>query len=346
MARAARDGILVKSGRALENLAAADAVVLDKTGILTRGRPAVDRVVSLDPVRSPDEVLALAAAAEESLRHPIAAAVVRHARERGLHLPECENGEYIARLGMLATVRGQQVRVGSARFLAEAGFVVERAEAAALAAEGYSVAYVGVDSTLAGLIAYHDPARAESAAVVQWLLAHGVREVHLVTGDGPSAAQALARRLGIAHVHPSLLPDDKAALVARLQRQGYVVAMVGEGLDDAPALVHADVSVSLAHGADVTREAADVVLLQRDLMGLVRAIEWARRCRTLIRESLLLVALPNALAMLLAATGRVSPVVARLLSDGSTLLAAGNSLRPLIARRPTVPAALLLESGA
>ena len=231
---------------------------------------------------------------------------------------------------MLATVEGREVRVGSARFLAEAGLAVENQTAAALAAQGYSVVYVGLDAALGGLIAYHDGARDESVAVVRWLLAHGVREVHLATGDGPAAAQALARRLGIAHVHASMLPEDKAAVVRSLQQRGRVVAMLGDGFDNAPALVQADVSISLAHGADVARETADVVLLERDLRGLVRAIEWCRFSRGLIRENFLLVAVPNAIALLLAATGRVSPVVARLLSDGSTLLAAGNSLRPLL----------------
>jgi P-type Cu2+ transporter len=334
MARAARDGILIKSGHAVECLAAADAVVLDKTGTLTHGRPEVAEVVSLDPALPADALLALAAAAEQPLRHPIAAAIVRYARARGIAIPERERGEYVPRLGMLATVQGHEVRVGSARFLAEAGLGVENAMAAALAAQGYSVVYVGVDAALAGLIAYHDPARAESAGVVRWLLAHGVREVHLVTGDSPAAARALAKRLGIAHVHAGALPDDKAALVRALQRRGCVVAMVGDGFDDALALVQADVSVSLAHGADIAQETADVVLLERDLMGLVRAIEWCRFSRGLIRENFLLVTAPNTIALLLAATGRVSPVVARLLSDGSTLLAAANSLRPLFGAPP------------
>ena len=211
---------------------------------------------------------------------------------------------------------------------------MESPTAAALAAQGYSVVYVGVDAALAGLIAYHDAARTESAGVVRWLLAHGVREVHLVTGDAPAAADALASRIGIAHVHAGLLPDEKAAVVRALQERGRVVAMIGEGFDDAPALVQAHESVSLSHGADVARETADVVLLEHDLMSLVRAIEWCRFSRGLIRENFVLVAVPNALALLLAATGRVSPVVARLLSDGSTLLAAGNSLRPLVGAAP------------
>jgi Cu2+-exporting ATPase len=334
MARAARDGILIKSGHAVEALAAADAVVFDKTGTLTRGRPEVAEVVSLDPALPPDELLALAASAEQPLRHPIAAAVLRYARARGVAVPERESGEYVPRLGMLATVRQRTVRVGSSRFLTEAGLGVENPTAAQLAEQGYSVVHVGVDQALAGLIAYHDPAREESAGVVAWLLAHGVQEVHLVTGDSLPAAQALAGRLGIANVHAGLLPDDKAALVRALQRRGRAVAMVGEGLDDAPALVQADVSISLAHGVDVAREIADIVLLERDLMGLVRAVEWCRFSRGLIRENFLLVAVPNVITLLLAATGRVSPVIARLLSDGSTLLAAGNSLRPLLGPVP------------
>jgi P-type Cu2+ transporter len=344
-ARAARDGVVVKSGRALERLATVDAVVLDKTGTLTRGRPAVAEVVSLDPGHTADEVLALAAATERSLRHLLAYTIVRHAERLGLAIPLATDVVQVPRLGVQAHVDGRLVRVGGIRFLTEAGIPAEHgvAEATRLTEAGHSLISVAVDDRLVGIIAYHDPARAESAAVIAWLQAHGIREIQLVTGDAPPAAHALARALGIAHVHASLLPDDKAAVVHDLQRRGYVVAMVGDGVDDAPALAQADVSISLCHGAELAQETADVLLLDPDLWGLVRAFGWAHRCQRLIWENLALVAVPNVAAVMLAALGRLSPVAARLLSDGSTLLAALNSLRPLLApsadpRRPEVPA--------
>jgi P-type Cu2+ transporter len=333
---AARDGVLIKSGRALERLAAADAVVLDKTGTLTRGWPRIAEVVSVDPRWTADEVLGLAAGAEHGVRHLLARTIVRYSERQGVAIPDAEETKHLPRLGMRAEIWGQTVWVGGVRLLEEAGIPLApgQAEAERLIEAGHSLISVAVNDALVGLIAYHDPPRAESAAVVAWLLAHGMREVHLVTGDAPPAAYALARQVGIEHVHAGALPDDKAAVVRDLQRRGHVVVMVGEGLDDVAALVQADVAVALSLAEDAVRETADVILMTLDLMGLARAIEWARQCRRLIRENLLLVAVPNVLAVLLAASGRLSPVGARLLSDSSTLLAAGNSLRPLLARGP------------
>src|SRR5262249_43743063 len=180
--------------------------------------------------------------------------------------------------------------------------------------------------------AYHDPPRVESAAVVAWLRAHGVPEIHLATGDGPMGAQAVARALDITEVHAAALPEDKAAVVQQLQQAGHGGLGGGDGVDDAPALALANVSVSLAHGADIARETADVVLLEPRLTGLVRAIELSREALGLVRENLFLVGLPNGVALVLGLAGRLSPVAARLLSDSSTLLAAANSLRPLLTR--------------
>src|SRR5262249_4548845 len=252
MDRAARQGVLIKSGRAIECLATADAVVFDKTGTVTHGRPEVAEGVSLGDRCSPIELLALAAAAEVNLRHLIGQAIVRHARRLRVALPVPESMEVSPRLGVLAEVDGHRVRVGSYRFLAEAGFRMDQADAhtSRLRHEGQSAAWVAVDDALVGFIAYHDPPRVESAAVVAWLRAHGVPEIHLATGDGPMGAQAVARALDITEVHAAALPEDKAAVVQQLQQAGHVVIVVGDGVDDAPALALANVSVSLAHGAD------------------------------------------------------------------------------------------------
>ncbi len=336
MGRAARDGVLVKGGRALDNLAVADAIVFDKTGTLTRGEPQVSDVISLDERFDVEEILALAAAGEIRLRHPTARAIVRHARRMKVPILERDSSRYSAGLGVRARVDGRAIRVGSARFLLSADIAISPAHAVArrLQQTGASVVYVGVDDALAGVIAYHDPPRAESGEVIRWLKAHGVGEVLMVTGDEADAAHAVAETVGITRVHVATLPEEKADIVRELQRLGHVVAVVGDGINDSPALAVADVSISLRHGADVARETADIVLMDPDLRKLVRAIELSRASLDLIRQNLMLVGLPNVAAMALAVFGRLDPVGATLLSNGSTILAAGNSLRPLLRAAP------------
>jgi Cu2+-exporting ATPase len=341
LARAARDGILIKGGRAVEQLASADAIVFDKTGTLTRGEPDVTDIVSLSPNFSPDLILALAAAAELRLRHPAARAVVRKARERRIRIPRRQELQYSTGLGVLARVDGQTIRVGNARFLAEAGFPIDRLNGSLsrLKRRGASLAYVAVDNTLAGLLAYEDPLRPEAEEVVAQLRALGIAEILIVTGDELAPARVIASTLDVEQVHASTLPDQKAEIVRELQRRGRIVAVVGDGINDSPALALADVSISLPHGAEVARETADVVLTEADLRGLVHAIVLARASMDLIRQNLFVVGVPNAAAMALASLGRLSPVGATLLNNGSTIVAAVNSLRPLL------PAKGIVESG-
>jgi Cu2+-exporting ATPase len=338
MAHAAQDGILIKSGAALERLARADAIVLDKTGTLTRGRPEVTEVVSLTGEPSGTEVLALAAAVEANLRHVVARAILRQARRRGLELPPAHDVQHVARLGVIARVDGREVRVGNVRFLAESG--LERddatlAHATRLGTSGNAVVYVVVDGQIAGLIAYQDMPRRESAAVVRWLRTHGLPTIHLVTGDGPWATYPSAQATGIADgdVHTDALPEEKARVVETLQRQGHLVAFVGDGIDDAPALAMADVSVSFRHGAEVAQEMADVVLLDHDLQGLVHAIELARAGLGIVRQNNAFVYVADAVVAALAATGRFDPATSALISTAGTAVVAANSLRPLLAPR-------------
>jgi Cu2+-exporting ATPase len=331
LTRAAHDGILLKGGRALEQLARADVVVFDKTGTLTLGEPEVQDIVSVDCRFSEAEVLGLAAAAEIRLRHPAARALVRHARRQEVTIPERDSSRYTTGQGVTAAVNGYTVRVGSARFLAAADVSLEQVDGVGtrLSEAGQSVTYVAVDDSLIGVIGYLDPPRPEAASVVHWLRTHGVDEVLMVTGDEPAAARAVAEPLGISRVHAGALPQDKADIVRELQGAGHVVAVIGDGINDSPALALADVSVSLAHGADLAREAADVVLMEPELGRLPHAIELSRAAMGLIRQDVALVAAPNAVAMGLATAGLLSPIGATLLSNGSTVLAAMNSLRPL-----------------
>jgi Cu2+-exporting ATPase len=332
LARAARDGILIKGGRAVEQLASANAIVFDKTGTLTRGEPDITDVVSLSQDYSPDAILALAAAAELRLRHPTARAVVRKARHRRLPIPRRQELQYTAGLGVLARIEGRTIRVGNARFLAAAGFPVDRlnGEVSRLTRRGASLVYVAVDDTLAGVLAYEDPLRPEAEAVIGQLRALGIQEILIVTGDELVTAQAVASSLDVQQVHAGTLPDEKADIVRELQRRGRIVAVVGDGINDSPALALANVSVSMPHGSDVARETADVVLTESDLWGLVHAIQLSRQGIGLIRQNLFVVGVPNAAAMALAAAGRLTPVGATLLNNGSTIVAAVNSLRPLM----------------
>ena len=332
LAQAARNGVLIKSGRAIEQLALADTIIFDKTGTLTRGEPEVSDVVSLDHRFSADEVLSLAAAAEMRLRHPTARAVVQHAEQRRVTVPAREELRYLPGFGVIARVEGHEVRVGSARFMDAAGLSVDRLNGVVThhKEKGSSLAYVAVNGALAGLMAYRDPVRQESRDVITQLRARGIREILLVTGDESRAAQTVAQSLGIQRVHAGALPDEKAAIVRDLQEQGRVVAVVGDGINDSPALAQADVSVSLPHGAGVAQETADVLLMDSDLSGLIRGIDLARQCVGLIRQNLVVVGVPNAAALALASVGGLSPVGSTLLNNGSTVVAALNSLRPLV----------------
>jgi Cu2+-exporting ATPase len=288
--------------------------------------------VSLDEAYEPDEVLSLAAAAELRLRHPSARALVRHAKKCRVSVPSREDSQYTTGQGVLAQVQGHTVRVGSRRFLEGASISVERAtfHAARLAEGGNSYVYVAIDDELAGLIAYYDPPRPQASRLIDWLKGNGVTEILMVTGDEAAAAEPVARALGITRVHAATMPDEKAVIVASLQAEGHVVAVIGDGINDSPALALADVSISLRSGADVAKETADVVLMRpKQLMSLAHAIQLSRECMGLIRQNLALVAGPNATALALATGGVLSPVAATLVNNGSTILAGVNSLRPL-----------------
>jgi Cu2+-exporting ATPase len=338
MAHAAQDGILIKSGGALEHLALADAIVLDKTGTLTHGRPEVTEVVALAGQTTAEDVLGFAAAAEAGLRHVVARAIVRRAHRQGLVPPVAAHAEHVARQGVIARVDGHHVRVGSLRFLAEAGIARDPAviaRATALGEAGNAIVYVVVDGQLVGLLAYHDPPRRESAAVASWLRGHGVPIIRLVTGGARFGAEPAALATGIAEndVHYDALPEDKAAVVEALQREGHRVAFVGDGIDDAPALAMSDVSISFTHGADAAQATADVVLLDLDLRGLIHAIELCRASLGIIGQNLRVVRISNLVLVALSVAGRLDPAATALTSAGTTSLVEMNSLRPLLAPR-------------
>jgi P-type Cu2+ transporter len=332
---AARRGILIRSGRALEKLAQVNAVVFDKTGTLTQGEPTVVRVETASESISPLQVITLAAAAEQRLTHPVAAAIVHYAQEQGAEILPRGKWDYQIGLGVKAEINGQSVLVGSDRFLRQEGINLDSFQEKHLPlvqAGCNSIIYVASDGQLLGLIAYRDPLRRESRAVIKALRAEGM-EIHLLTGDKKQTAHAVAQELGIekTYTHAEAFPEEKVAVVKDLHEQGQTVAFVGDGINDSPALAYADVSVSFANGSEVARETADVVLMENNLRGLPEAIAIAQQAMQLIHQNTGIIAVPNLGALVLAVAVGIDPLSATLVNNGTTVIAGINGLRPLIA---------------
>ena len=333
IAAAARAGILVKGGgRYLETLAQVDMVVFDKTGTLTKGTPELVSVVPVDDRLSPDDVLTAAAAAEQRLSHPFAQAIERAARERHLSIPERESSTYSIGLGVEATVQGSVVLVGCDRFIEANGVHLNgvAGELGPLTDGATTAVYVALDGDLAGVLLFRIPLHPEVPAVVQALRQRGISDVIMITGDNPAVAQQVANSCGIEWYVGGALPQDKCELVKFLQRQGHCVALVGDGVNDSPALAQADVGIAVLGGTDVASETAHVVLLEDNLWKIPQAIDLARESVHLIRQNWDLNFYPNTAALALSLTGLVGAVGATVISNGSAICATLNGLRPLL----------------
>lgn len=343
MTGAAERGVLIRSGRNLEQLAGVDAVVFDKTGTVTEGQPAVTGVTSTREGVAPDDVLALAATAEQRLNHPVAEAVLRYASERDVRLQRREEWQYDIGLGVTAEVDGRTILVGSDRLMRRDDVSLD--EVPSQAESGQSHVYVAVDGELWGYMSYADLIREEAARVIAELRDDLGMEIHMLTGDRAQTARAVGRQLGIPeeNVHGELFPEEKAKLVQSLHADGKRVAFVGDGINDLPALAYADVSISFNSATDVARETADVVLMDDDLRGLPVAFTAARQALRLIRQNIAIVGGVNLAAMAVTTATGLQPVAAAFLHNGSTVVAAVNGLRPLHATvrpaaRPQLPA--------
>jgi Cu+-exporting ATPase len=332
MGRGAQLGVLVKSAAALEGASRIDTVVLDKTGTLTRGRPEVARILPAEGFTEA-EVLSLAAAAEAGSEHPLARAVLSAASTRGLTAGAAESFNATPGQGVEARVGGRTVLVGNRKLLDAKGVAGAAALEKELVAEGQTPVLVAVEGRLAGALGLADTAREEAAESVQALHRMGLRVV-MLTGDHEAPAARVARELGIDQVFAGVLPSGKAQVVRTLKAEGRRVAMVGDGINDAPALAEADLGVAMGSGSDVARDAADVTLLRADLRSLPAALGLARSTMRVIRQNLFWAFLYNALGIPVAAgllygvTGwLLSPMLASLAMSLSSVSVLLNSLR-------------------
>jgi Cu+-exporting ATPase len=320
----ARAGVLIRNAPALEHAGRITTLVVDKTGTLTTGKPAVTDVVAFEG-QDENAVLSVAATLEAGSEHPLARAVLEHASARGVPIRSVTAFEAVAGKGIVGTMDGSKAAVGTPRFLAELGIALEEARFNRLQAEGKTVVVVGRDRQALGVIAIADTLRATSKAAVSAL--HAMRlDVIMLTGDNTATAAAIARELGLAHYEAELLPDGKTARVAALKQAGRVVGMVGDGINDAPALATADVSFAIGAGSDVAIKAADVTLMRNDLLSVVDAIRLSRMTLRKIRQNLFFAFFYNVLGIPLAAAGMLNPVIAGAAMALSSVSVVTNSL--------------------
>lgn len=317
--RGASLGVLIKNAEALERFEKVDTLVVDKTGTLTEGRPEVTAIAAVAGI-SESELLRLAATVERSSEHPLALAIVNAANNRGIALGDATDFDSPVGKGATGVVEGNRLILGSHRIMEEEGVDVTAmtAKAEELRNDGATVIFTAIDGRLAGLFAIADPIKATTPDAVKALIDDGIRVV-MLTGDNKTTALAVARRLGISEVEAEVLPEDKSKIVSRLRSEGRIVAMAGDGVNDAPALAAADVGVAMGTGTDVAIESAGVTLLQGDLQGIVRARQMSRATMSNIRQNLFFAFIYNAVGVPVAA-GLLYPSFGILLSP---IIAAG-----------------------
>jgi Cu+-exporting ATPase len=332
--RGAQEGVLIKNAEALERMEKVDTLVVDKTGTLTEGKPKVVAVVAL-PGFDEAKVLHFAASIERGSEHPLAAAIVAAAAERAIELAPVAGFDAPAGKGVTGTVENKRVALGTAKFLSEIKVDVSAlaGEAERLRQDGATAIFLSVDSKLAGVIAIADPVKATTPEALKALSADGIRVV-MLTGDNRTTALAVARRLGIAEVEAEVLPDQKSAVIEKLTREGRVVAMAGDGVNDAPALAAAQVGIAMGTGTDVAIESAGITLIKGDLTGIVKARALSKAVMHNIRLNLLFAFLynsagvPIAAGVLYPAFGLLlSPVIAAAAMALSSVSVVGNALR-------------------
>jgi P-type Cu+ transporter len=332
--RGATHGVLFRDAAAIENLRKVDTLIVDKTGTLTEGRPSFEKAIGANGFEA-DEVLRLAASLDQGSEHPLAAAIVTAAREKNFVLDKPEQFDSASGIGVRGTVAGKALALGNTALMAQLGVNVApmAAQAEALRAQGASVMHLAVDTQLAGILAVSDPVKATTAEGLATLRKAGIRVV-MATGDGLTTARAVGQRLGIDEVHGEVKPADKLKLVEKLQSEGRVVAMAGDGINDAPALARADVGIAMGTGTDVAMNSAQLTLVKGDLRGIATATALSVATVANMKQNLAFAFVYNALGIPLAAgllypfTGwLLSPMIAALAMSLSSASVIGNALR-------------------
>jgi Cu+-exporting ATPase len=332
--RGAREGVLFRNAEAIEELRRVDTIVVDKTGTLTEGRPRVVGVESAGEGTG-DEVLRFASAIERASEHPLARAVEAAARERGLEVPQAESFESVTGMGVTGRVDGRGVAVGNAALMEREGVELEGADdaVAAAGARGNTIMIVAVDGRYVGIVSIADPVKASTPGAIEALHKRGLRIV-MLTGDNRATADAVAGELGIDSVYAEVLPADKSEVVGRLQDEGRVVAMAGDGINDAPALARANVGIAMGTGTDVAMESAGVTLVKGDLQGISRALRISAATMRNIRQNLFFAFVYNSLGVPIAAGVLypffgllLSPVIAAAAMSLSSVSVISNALR-------------------
>ncbi len=332
--RGAQAGVLIKNAEALERMEKIDTLVVDKTGTLTEGKPKVVSIVAATGFDE-SEILRLAGSVERASEHPLADAIVRAAKERHLDLGKVEDFDSPTGKGAAGTVDGKTVLLGNASFLTSQGIETQSLDQRGeqLRGEGATVINIAIDGRLAGLFAIADPVKPSTPDALKALAAEGIKVI-MLTGDNRTTASAVARKLGIADVEAEVLPDQKSAVVARLQKAGRIVAMAGDGVNDAPALAAADVGIAMGTGTDVAMESAGITLLKGDLGGIVRARRLSQATMSNIRQNLFFAFIYNAAGIPIAAGILypsfgilLSPIIAAAAMALSSVSVVGNALR-------------------
>jgi Cu+-exporting ATPase len=347
--KGAENGILIRNGETLERTHQIKTVLLDKTGTLTRGEPVVTDVVAA-PFASPEEVLRLAASAEHSSEHPLGEAVVKAALEKKLELSPSSDFNAIPGQGVEALVDGKKLFLGNLKLMEERGLSLNGLEkkAAELLEGGKTAMFLGQDGQVAGIIALADTLKPGAKEALQMLHKMGI-ETAMLTGDNRRTAEAIAREVGIDRVLAEVLPEHKAGEVKKLQEEGKMVAMVGDGINDAPALAQADIGIAISTGTDVAMETGDITLISGDLMGVVTAISLSKRTMRTIKQNLFWAfayntalipvaagilylvfgktGVPSGLHFILGEYGFLNPILAAAAMAASSITVVSNSLR-------------------